>query len=145
MAYADFKPDNDDILAIATKTNGNISQIADHFKVSRETVYQYLKRNPEGKAIIDRVRGLNTETELDLAEHVIRYNMANYKSNGGLAQRAAEKVIDKKGYIRGWKEVETIRESPHQAQNDYMHENMILRAELQELKEKLNANQSQTG
>ena len=28
--------------------------------------------------------------------------MMNFKNNPGLAQRSAEKVIDKKGFMRGW-------------------------------------------
>lgn len=97
-----FNPDKSDMLAAAIKYNGNISALAEHFNVSRETIYQYTYRNPEGKEIIQQVRGYNNETMLDLAEHVIRYNMHNYKNNAALAQRASEKVIDRLGYLRGW-------------------------------------------
>lgn len=97
-----FSPDKVVMLANAIKLNGNISALAEHYKVSRETLYQYFKRDPKGKEIIDQVRGVNEETILDAAEHVLRYNLLNYKSNAGLAQRAAEKVIDRKGHLRGW-------------------------------------------
>lgn len=102
MAYAKFDPDKADMLVIAIKYNGNISKIAEHYNVVRDTIYQYYRRDPEGKKIIDIVRGLNTESDLDQAEYVIRYNMANVKTNPGLAQRAAEKVIDRKGHLRDW-------------------------------------------
>lgn len=102
MAYAKFDPDKSDLKQIALKYHGNISAIARHFNIHGDTVYEYIKRDPVGKEIIDFCRAYNTEYDLDLAEHVIRHNMANYKSNPGLAQRAAEKVIDKKGHLRGW-------------------------------------------
>lgn len=97
-----FNPDYADMMAAAIKFNGNITALAEHFKVSRETMHQYMKRNPKGKEIIDQVRCFNNETMLDCAEHVMRYNLMNYKSNAGLAQRASEKVIDRLGYLRGW-------------------------------------------
>ena len=102
MAYTKFDPDKADILAVSVKYNGNISKIAEHYNVVRETIYQYYKRDRVGKEIIDTVRGLNTEYDLDCAEHVLRYNMQNYKTSPGLAQRAAEKVIDRKGHLRDW-------------------------------------------
>lgn len=102
MSYVKFNPEKSEMLAVAIKHNGNVQAIARHYNINQDTMYQYFKRDPEGKEIIDMVRGLNTETDLDLAEHVHRYNMANYKTNPGLAQRAAEKVIDKKGHLRGW-------------------------------------------
>jgi|ERR1051326_785865 transposase-like protein len=102
MANEYFSPDKSDMMAAAIKYNGNISALAEHFNVSRDTMYQYMKRDPQGKEIIQQVRGYNNESMLDLAEHVLRYNLHNYKSNAGLAQRASEKVIDRLGYMRGW-------------------------------------------
>ena len=102
MSRVLFNPDKIDMMAISVKYNGNIAKISEHFNVSRETIYKYIKRDPEGKEIIESTRGINTETDLDAAEHVIRYNMMNYKNNPGLAQRAAEKVIDRKGHLRDW-------------------------------------------
>jgi hypothetical protein len=102
MAVAYFSPDYSDMTAAAIKFNGNITALAEHFKVSRETMHQYMKRDPKGKEIIDQVRCYNNETMLDCAEHVIRYNLMNYKNNAGLAQRASEKVIDRLGHLRGW-------------------------------------------
>lgn len=139
-----WEPDASVMLAAAIKFHGNITQLAEHFKVNRDTVYQYLKRNPEGKEIIDKVRGYNTEVDLDLAEHVIRYNLANFKNNPGLAQRASEKVIDKKGYMRGWRESDDEKETPKN-QSDIDKDHLIM-----ELKNKLaefeaNGNKSEAG
>lgn len=102
MAYEKFDPDKVDMLSKAIEFNGNISSLAQYYKVCRETMYQYLKRDPQGKAIIQQVRGYNTEFDLDLAEKVVRKNMENYEQNPGLAQRAAEKIIDRKGHLRGY-------------------------------------------
>ena len=101
-SYETFNPDTPDILAVATKYHGNIAQIAKHYGVARETVYQFLKRNPKGKEIIETVREYTTHTLLDCAESVILYNLNRVEHNPGLAQRAAEKVIDGKGHHRGW-------------------------------------------
>ena len=108
-----FDPDKRDFLLNGIRFNGNITQLAAHYNVSRETVYQYIKRDPDGKQILEQVRGFNNEHFLDLSEHVIQYNLLNYKNNPGLAQRAAEKVIDKKGHLRGWKNEENTNQSTY--------------------------------
>jgi len=103
-----FDPSNtSNIQEIAIKYNGNIRAIADYYKVSRWVIYEYLKRNPEARDIIESARDFNTESDMDDAEHIYRYAMANYKTNLGFALRAAEKVIDKKGHRRGWREDKT--------------------------------------
>jgi len=120
MSRQPFNPDNPDMLEISTKYHGNISQIANYFNVSRETIYQYQNRNPIGKKIIDEVRGYNTEFDLDIAEHVNRHNMLNYKDRPALAQRAAEKVLDKKGQSRGWKDrLEEVEKVSDEIKNQY--------------------------
>lgn len=91
-----------DIEEIAFRFDGNVSAIARHYGVKRNTVYEYFKRHPEGKLIIDRVREYTDDDFLDMAEFVYKYHLTNYKTNPGLALRAAEKVIDKKGHKRGW-------------------------------------------
>jgi hypothetical protein len=106
MAPALFDPDISDMLNVAIEKHGNIAQIAKHYNVSRDTVYVYLQRVEKGKEIIDLVRRYNSDADLDSAEFIFRYNMLNYKNNPGLAQRAAEKVIDRKGWMRGWKDEE---------------------------------------
>ena len=97
-----FNPDINDIEEVSTRYHGNIAAIAGYYGVSRECIYQYMHRTPAGKAIIDKTRKINNETFMDLAEYVVRYNLTNYKNDSSLAQRAAEKVIDKKGRSRGW-------------------------------------------
>lgn len=118
MSYAKFDPEKSEMLAVAIKHNGNVQAIARHFNIGNDTIYQYFKRDPEGKKIIDDVRGLNTETDLDLAEHIFRYNMSNFKNNPGLAQRAAEKVIDGKGHLRNWNEQILDKQPPNQSNLD---------------------------
>ena len=104
MAYERFNPDNTDksFKDVCFKCYGNITDIAHEFNVSRETIYQYLNREPKAKEILDNVRHHNDCVFLDYAEKVMLSNMMNYKNNPGLAQRSAEKVIDKKGFMRGW-------------------------------------------
>ena len=114
MAYAKFEPEKSEIFDVAMKYNGNIQAVARHFNIASSTMYEYFDRDPEGRKVVDKVRKMNTELELDSAEHVVRYHMSNYKTNGALSLRAAEKVIDKKGYSRGWRdrieEVENVSE-----------------------------------
>lgn len=102
MAYEKFDPDKNDFVAIAQKFNGNLKQISKHFNISRNTIFEYLKRDKEANEIIENVRGHNTIDDVEQAEFVMRYALANYKNNMHYAMRAAEKILDKKGYIRGW-------------------------------------------
>ena len=104
----EFNPDASSTSAeefeeIVYKYKGNVTRIAEHFKVKRHTIHDYFKRQPNGIELLNKVRYDNTECELDESEHILRYSMANYKNNLGYALRAAEKVIDKKGHLRGWK------------------------------------------
>jgi hypothetical protein len=102
MAYEKFDPDKTDMKAIAVKYNGNVKAIAKEMKVCRDTIYKYFKRDPKGKEIIDHVRGYNTFTDADLAEHVIRYNMSNFEEKPAIAQRSAEFFLVHKAKDRGW-------------------------------------------
>lgn len=100
-----FDPsDTSDIKDITTQFNGNVRAIAKHYGVKRQTIYDYFKRQPEGMKIIEECRQHNHEEFLDDAEFVYKYALANYKNNLALAMRAADKVIDKKGHTRNWKE-----------------------------------------
>lgn len=113
MAFDKFDPDKADMQTIAIKYNGNVKAIAKEMNVSRETIYQYFKRDPKGKEIIDHVRGFNTFTDADLAEHVIRWNMSNFDSKPGIAQRSAEFFLVHKAKDRGWvKEDDLKSEDP---------------------------------
>lgn len=129
MSYAKFDPDKSDILIQSIKTNGNITALSSHYNVSRETIYEYFKRDPHGKSIVHTVRGYNTELDLDIAENVFRYNMNNIKSNAGLAQRAAEKVIEGKGYSRGWGVQSTQEAVP--LQNELNKDDIITRQQVE--------------
>lgn len=132
-----FNPDVSDIKTVAVLKHGNIAQIAKHYKVSRETVYQYLYRNEEGKKIIDEVRTYNTVSDLDMAEAVIRLSMMKHEEQPSIALRAAEKVIDKKGHLRGWSFDPSSEAVPKNEDSLTLgHENMMLRAQIAVLKEK---------
>ena len=49
MAREYFNPDKSDALNIAIRYNGNITAIANHYNVCRDTVYQWINRDPVGK------------------------------------------------------------------------------------------------
>jgi hypothetical protein len=125
-----FAPDISDVKKFIYIYHGNIAAIAREMNISRETMYQYLKKNPEAAELIQNVRGFNTETDLDLAEYVIRHSLINHKDNPALAVRCAEKVVDKKGRSRGWSDDTTIAVSPNQSQNDKEDIEFNLQAEL---------------
>jgi len=125
-----FAPDVSDVKKFVYIYHGNIAAIAREMNVSRETMYQYLKKNPEAAELIQSVRGFNTETDLALAEYVIRHTLINHKDNPALAVRCAEKVVDKKGKSRGWSDDTTIAVSPFQNQHDKEDEQFTLQAEL---------------
>lgn len=111
MAYEKFSPDKSDIQDVAFKYNGNISQIAKHYNVSRETVYQYLNRDPQGKEIIQETRRFNDEMYADLAEYVRYAAMSNYKENPELAVRTANEFIKGKGKARGYFSDQSVQSS----------------------------------
>lgn len=132
-----FNPDDEDFETAAMEWHGNITAMAEIFGVVKSTMYTYIQRHPEKMQIIERARMLSDELFLDQAEFVVRYNMNQYKENAGLAQKAAEKVIDKKGHRRGWGENETKDNQPKNDEiNDLRHQLMMLRAENEELRNK---------
>lgn len=142
MSHSKFTPDISDMLDVSIQKNGNIVKIAKHFNVHRDTIYEYFKRDPDGKKIVEKVRGVNTETDLDIAEQVNRNNMLNFEKNPKLAQRAAETVIKGKGHLRGWGQIIEERQPPYQNIIDISHENMMLKDQLEKLKAQINGNQS---
>lgn len=143
MAYEAFDPykNDTDFEEVVVKYHGNITLVAKHYNVFRSTVYDYFKRDPNAKKIVDKVRGFSDQYQIDWAEKVIMDNMLNWQNNPALAQRAAEKVIDKKGHLRGWKEVESDHKPPHDDQidneNEEMSEKALLRKQLAELQAKI--------
>lgn len=140
MGYEKFDPDKTDFIAIAFKYNGNASAIARHYNIAHDTIYQYMDRDPVGKGIIQTVRGWNTVYDMDLAEAVNRYNMQNFKSNPNLAQKAAEKTIDKKGHTRGWG-VSSEQIIPEQSSIDMSDILMKQQARIAELEAQLESKQ----
>ena len=135
-----FKPDISDVIAVIYELKGNMTQISKKFDVRKETMYNVLYANPEALKALEDVRTYKKHDFIDLAEHVTFYNMTRYENNPGLAQRAADKVLDKLGHLRGWKEDESGNKdlSPKQNEIDLKHELMLLKDENRKLKE-LNA------
>ncbi len=123
-----FLPDISDVRKIAIKFGGNIKEMAEHFNVARDTMYQYMYRNAEGKKVIDEV---------------MQYNLSNYKKNPGLAQRASEKVIDKKGHLRGWGVPPVENVATNQSELDKDDIIMRQQAEIAQLKKKAKLNDSE--
>ena len=143
-----FNPNTSDFLEKSIKNHGNISALAKEYNVDRTTIYEYFRRNPQAKEIREKSQNFNTEHDLDLAEQVLRFNMENHLINPGLAQKAAEKVIDKKGHLRGWG-VPVDQGVPRQEDITNTHEFMkahyradALEKENEELKRKVNELQS---
>ena len=99
-----FTPDIDDVIKAIIAKKGVVTNVAKHFEVHKETIYDYCYRHPEALEALEKVRKYNKFDYLDMAEHVTMYNMINYETNPGLAQRASEKVLDKLGHLRGWHE-----------------------------------------
>jgi len=95
-------PDYEEFKKIAFEYKGNVTAISKRLNIIPHTLYKYFKRDPKGKEIIDEIRGYNTFTDLDLAENVVRYNMANHREEPSIAQRAAEFTLGYKGKERGW-------------------------------------------
>lgn len=100
-------PDHQEFRAIAIKLHGNAKAIAAKLNITPLTLYSYFKKDPQAKQILDEVRGYNSFTDLDLAEHVNRYNMSQVSDNPAIAQRAAEFTLRYKGKDRGWIDSET--------------------------------------
>lgn len=105
--YAFVPPPHEEFRLIAIKLNGNAKAIAAKLNITPLTLYSYFKKDPEAKQILDEVRGYNSFTDLDLAEHVNRFNMSQVSDNPAIAQRAAEFTLRYKGKDRGWIESET--------------------------------------
>lgn len=122
-----FKPDISDVIAVIYELKGNMTQISKKFDVRKETMYNVLYANPEALKALEDVRTYKKHDFIDLAEHVTFYNMTRYEESPGLAQRAADKVLDKIGHLRGWKEDESGNKdlSPKQNEIDLKHENML--------------------
>lgn len=105
--YPFVPPPHDEFRLIAIKLNGNAKAIAAKLNITPLTLYSYFKKDPEAKQILDEVRGYNSFTDLDLAEHVNRFNMSQVSDNPAIAQRAAEFTLRFKGKDRGWIDTET--------------------------------------
>lgn len=97
-----FEPKLTDMTDILTQLQGNISKVADYYKVSREAIYQFIHRNPDLKGVVKELRNVKDENILDAAEGVIAHCLNLKKDNPKLAFDAARYVLDNKGKARDW-------------------------------------------
>ncbi len=112
VAGVDFEvPDYGEFEVLAISVHGNIKAIAKKLSVTPVTIYRHFKKDPELKCIVDEAREYNSFFDLDLAEHVNRYNMTNFINEPAIAQRAAEYTLDRKGRTRGWIKKEDDKEN----------------------------------
>ena len=141
VAGVDFEvPDYGEFEALAISVHGNIKAIAKKLSVTPVTIYRHFKKDPELKCIVDEAREYNSFFDLDLAEHVNRYNMTNFMNEPSIAQRAAEYTIDRKGRDRGWIKEDTREQSTNDENIritlSLSKDNAKLRQKLQEMKSK---------
>ena len=134
-----FQPPNqEEFKALAIKYKGNAVAISGQLNIIPHTLYSYFKKDPKAKEILDEVRGYNTFTDLDLGEHVNRYNMSNYKENPVLAQKAAEFTLMSKGKERGWiKNQNEDNQSPKEDDIELKQKYYSTLYELQRLKKEI--------
>jgi hypothetical protein len=102
ISRVNFEPDIDDMTDIIYKTHGNVAMIAKHFKVARQTIYQFLKAHSEINEIIEAARLYCESEQLDDAEYVMTIGLKMYDTDYKKAFEAAKYVLDKKGHKRGW-------------------------------------------
>ena len=96
-----FKPKRSDISDVFSQKLGKVSAIAEHYNVTRETIYLYLKDNPDMQELLETIRSQNEEMDLDNAEAIVRATMV-VKENPKLRFEAAKYVLDNKGKRRNW-------------------------------------------
>lgn len=97
-----FKPDASDMKKMLSAKKGNIAAVARELDITRETIYEYLKRTPDVQSHLDNIRNYNEFDDLDSSEFVIRYCQSLYKENPRIALDSAKYVLDKKGHKRNW-------------------------------------------
>ena len=97
-----FNPDISDISDKISEFEANLTLIAKHYNISRQTLYVFINKHKELKQAIEQARAFKDEIDLDSAESVARYCMAMVKDNPRIALDSAKYVLDKKGHKRGW-------------------------------------------
>jgi hypothetical protein len=96
-----FNPKKSELLEVITKKHGYITVVAKEFDIHHQTLYDYMERNPDVKAHLEKVRNNKYENMMDSAESTIQ-SYCNNEKYPSLRMRAAEFVIRGRGYKRGW-------------------------------------------
>lgn len=101
MAQLPFEVSVDRMIDVIRREDGVIFGIADYFKVSRDTIYSFIRKHPELQVALDEARANKYEKMLDLAESVIEKTMQS-EEHIKIAQDSAKFTIDRRGKKRGW-------------------------------------------
>ena len=139
-----WNPNISDLTDAIHKCRGNITAVGKKMGVGKETIFKFVKQNPNIREIVEEARWQHAEDEIELAVSLNYKFMQAYEENPSLASRHVIYTLDKKGHSRGY-----LRDSnaepltaKNQPQIDLTHENMMLKHENQELKD--NADKPQT-
>jgi regulatory Fis family protein len=97
-----FNPEITDITDALKECHGIVAHAAKKLGINKDTLYEYLKKYPELKEQLAKIREHNTQDLLDLSENAIRYSLINIKENPRTGLDAAKYVLDKKGKSREW-------------------------------------------
>ena len=131
-----WDPDFNDISDIFHAKRGNVSAIAIHFGVHRDTVHRYINSNQKVKEVLEEARTFHSEDEKDLAVSINFLLMSDYKNNPYLASKHCIKTLELKCQSRGY--IRDVSIEPLTAKNqsdiDLSHEIMRLKHELAEMK-----------
>lgn len=132
-----------EILEAFKKTDGNVMRSAELLEVNHQTIYNYIGQDEDLENKLYEIRRGSAIKELDIAESVIKRVQHMVESKTGYALRAAMYHLDTHGKKRGYvKDLNPTDTAPNDNQIDQALENMKLKATIEQLKAKLDANKS---
>lgn len=99
-----FEPDSSDFKQVCIENNCNINSIAEYYGINRDTVYQLFYRQPEYRQLLEECRNASNLYFAQKAQKVFWSNMDLVDEFPAVAQRAAEKVLEKVGHLVGWED-----------------------------------------
>ena len=97
-----WNPDLSDISDTFHAKRGNVSAIALHYGVHRDTVHRYINSNIHVKKLLEEARTFHSEDEKDLAISLNFIIMNDYKNNPHLASKHCIKTLELKCQSRGY-------------------------------------------
>ena len=86
-----------DISDIFFKYRCNRTDIARHLNISRDTLFEHLRNNPELKAKWDDVKESLPSEWVDQAEKILWYSLSIAKDEPALANKTAMYILDRRG------------------------------------------------